>query len=179
MTTSFDVHIEKLVYGGDGLAHHEGRTVFVPCVMPGELARVVAVSAKKKLVRARVEEILKPSPQRVHPECLLFTKCGGCHYQQIPYEEQLTFKAEILRETLTRIGKIEWPGKIESHGSPPFGYRNRAQWAVRHAEDNKHSSIGYFQAMSSVLVPADKCPILAPKLEAMNVSGTKVRTQFC
>jgi 23S rRNA (uracil1939-C5)-methyltransferase len=166
MTTAFDVRIEKLVYGGDGLAHHEGRTVFVPCVIPGEIARVIPVSAKKKLVRARAEEIVQASPQRVHAECVLFTNCGGCHYQHIPYEAQLQFKADILRETLARIGKIEWAGEIESHASEPFKYRNRAQWAVRPAEDNKHSAIGYFQAMSSVLVPADKCPILSPKLEA-------------
>jgi 23S rRNA (uracil1939-C5)-methyltransferase len=166
MTTAFDLRIEKLVYGGDGLAHHEGRTVFVPYVMPGEVARVFPVSAKKKLVRGRAEEIIEASPTRMQAECALFANCGGCHYQHIPYAAQLNFKAEILRETLARIGKIEWAGDIKSHASPPFGYRNRAQWAVRPAEDNKHSSIGYFQAMSSVLVPADKCPILSPKLEA-------------
>jgi 23S rRNA (uracil1939-C5)-methyltransferase len=166
MTTPFDIRIEKLVYGGDGLAHHEGRTVFVPYVMPGELARVIPVTAKKKLIRGRAEEIMEGSPQRTHAECPLFTNCGGCHYQHIPYEAQLQFKTEILRETLARIGKIEWAGEIPSHASQPFGYRNRAQWAVRPGEDPTRSVAGYFQAASSVLVPADKCPILAPKLEA-------------
>jgi 23S rRNA (uracil1939-C5)-methyltransferase len=165
MTTPFDIRIEKLVYGGDGLAHHEGRTVFVPYVMPGEIARVIPVEAKKKLIRAKAEEIIEASPQRIHAECPLFTNCGGCHYQHIPYEAQIQFKTEILRETLARIGKIEWTGEIKSHASPPFGYRNRAQWAVRPGEDPTRSVAGYFQTASSVLVPADKCPILAPKLE--------------
>ncbi len=166
MTTPFDIRIEKLVYGGDGLAHHEGRTVFVPYVIPGELARVIPVTAKKKLVRGKAEEILEASVERAHPECQLFTNCGGCHYQHIPYKAQLQFKTEILRETLARIGKIEWPGEIKSHASKPFGYRNRAQWAVRLVGDAIRPVIGYFQAGSSVLVAADKCPILAPKLES-------------
>jgi 23S rRNA (uracil1939-C5)-methyltransferase len=165
MTTPFDIRIEKLVYGGDGLAHHEGRTVFVPYVVPGELARVIPVNAKKKLVRGKAEEILEASAQRVHAECMLFTICGGCHYQHIPYAAQLQFKTEILRETLARIGKIEWAGEIKSHARQPFSYRNRAQWAVRLVGDSIRSVIGYFQAASSVLVAADKCPILAPKLE--------------
>ncbi len=165
MTTPFDIRIEKLVYGGDGLAHHEGRTVFVPYVIPGELARVIPVKAKKNLIRGKAEEIIERSPQRTHAECLLFSNCGGCHYQHIPYKAQLQFKAEILRETLARIGKVEWAGEIPLHGSPPFGYRNRAQWAVRLAGDATRPVIGYFQAASSVLVAADKCPILAPKLE--------------
>jgi 23S rRNA (uracil1939-C5)-methyltransferase len=166
MTTPFDIRIEKLVYGGEGLAHHEGRTVFVPYVMPGELVRVTPVEAKKKLVRAKVEEILDASPQRMHAECALFRDCGGCNYQHIPYETQLKLKTEILRETLARIGKIEWAGEIGAHASPPFGYRNRAQWAARLVGDAVRPVIGYFQAGSSVLVPADKCPILAPNVEA-------------
>jgi 23S rRNA (uracil1939-C5)-methyltransferase len=166
MTTTFDIRIEKLVYGGDGLAHHEGRTVFVPYVMPGEVVRMIPVSAKKKLVRGKAEEILEVAKERVQAECLLFTNCGGCTYQHIPYEAQLRYKTEILRETLSRIGKIEWAGEIPSHASPPFRYRNRAQWAARVVGDAVRPVIGYFQAGSSVLVPADKCPILAPRVEA-------------
>ncbi|MFZ0818768.1 MAG: 23S rRNA (uracil(1939)-C(5))-methyltransferase RlmD [Candidatus Acidiferrales bacterium] len=167
MTTPFDIRIEKLVYGGDGLAHHEGRTVFAPYVLPGELVRVIPVSAKKKHVRGKAEEILEASAQRTHPNCQLFTDCGGCHYQHIPYAAQLQFKTEILRETLARIGKIEWAGEIKSHASQPYGYRNRAQWAARLVGDAIRPVIGYFQAASSVLVAADKCPILAPKLEGI------------
>jgi len=165
MTASFDARIEKLVYGGDGLAHHEGRTVFVPYVMPGELVRVIPVSAKKKLVRGKPQQILEASANRVHHECQLFADCGGCHYQHIPYEAQLRYKTEILRETLARIGKIGWAGEIRAHASQPFGYRNRAQWAARCVGDAIRPVIGYFQAASSVLVAADKCPILAPTVE--------------
>lgn len=166
MTSPFETKIEKLVYGGDGLAHHEQNTVFVPFVIPGEVVRVAPVEAKKKFVRGTAEQIIEASPERVVAECPRFTVCGGCHYQHIPYEAQLKYKAGILRETLARIGRIEWTGEINTHASPPFGYRNRAQWAVRPAGDPPKPAIGYFQASSSILVPTDVCPILAPKLES-------------
>jgi 23S rRNA (uracil1939-C5)-methyltransferase len=166
MTSPFETKIEKLVYGGDGLAHHEQSTVFVPFVIPGETVRVAPVESKKKFVRGSAEEILEQSPERIEATCPRFTVCGGCHYQHIPYDAQLRYKSQILRETLARIGRIEWAGEIHTHASPPFGYRNRAQWAVRPVGDPPKPAIGYFQPSSSVLVPTDVCPILAPKLEA-------------
>src|SRR5271155_5233573 len=125
------VTIEKLVYGGDGLAHHDGRTVFVPFVLPEERVAARIVEDKKKFVRAELETVLDASPQRVAPQCPHFATCGGCNYQHIPYESQLRYKSEILRETLRRIGNIDWPGEIRTFSAEPFGYRNRAQWKVR------------------------------------------------
>src|SRR5271154_6362344 len=97
-----DITIEKLIYGGEGLAHHEGSTVFVPFVLPAERVAVEPVEQKKKFVRARVEKLLDPSPIRTTPRCPHFGICGGCNYQHIPYEEQLEYKVGILRETLRR-----------------------------------------------------------------------------
>jgi 23S rRNA (uracil1939-C5)-methyltransferase len=162
-----DLRIEKLVYGGDGLAHHDGRTVFVPLVLPGELVHVETSSQKKKFLRGRVDHILEASPERVAAPCPHFGRCGGCHYQHIPYEAQLRYKAEILRETLSRIGRVQWDGPIETHGSPPFGYRNRTQWKVRAGADGATgpSSIGYFEAGSTRLCAVEQCPILSPRLQ--------------
>ena len=83
-----DVTIEKLIYGGEGLAHHEGATVFVPLVLPGEGVAVTAVEQKKKFVRARVQRILEPSAQRIAARCPHFGVCGGCalqHWQTARY----------------------------------------------------------------------------------------------
>jgi 23S rRNA (uracil1939-C5)-methyltransferase len=165
MTSPFETKIEKLVYGGDGLAHHEQSTVFVPFVVPGEVVRVTPAESKKKFIRGTAEQIISASPERIAAPCPRFSVCGGCHYQHIPYDAQLRYKSGILRESLARIGRIEWTGEIHTHASSPFGYRNRAQWAVRPSGDPPKPAIGYFQASSSVLVPTDVCPILAPKLE--------------
>jgi len=164
------VRIEKLVYGGEGLGHHEGSTVFVPFVLPGELVRVRAVERKKKFIRGQALEIIEPAAGRTTPPCPHFTACGGCHYQHMPYEEQLRTKAEILRETLRRLGRLEWPGDIQTHASPPLGYRNRAQWKVRPLsppDGAAHPGIGYFRAGSNALCAVDECPVLSPKLAAV------------
>ena len=160
-----EVTIEKLIYGGDGLAHHDGATVFVPYVIPGEVVSIETTERKKKFVRGRTERMVTPSPERAAAPCLHFLVCGGCHYQHIPYASQLRYKEEILRETLRRIGKIDWQGAIATHAASPLNYRNRAQWKVRAADDGASAEIGYFRAESSALVPIKTCPILSPRLE--------------
>ena len=160
-----NLRIEKLVYGGEGLGHHDGKTIFVPYVLPEEVVEVQAVERKKKFVRARVQQLVMPSPERTAAPCPHFSVCGGCHYQHIPYEAQLNYKAQILRETLSRLGKIEWTGPISTHASPPFAYRNRAQWKVRASgDDASRPGIGYFQAASTALCAVDQCPVLSPRL---------------
>ena len=159
-----DIKIEKLIYGGDGLAHHDGATVFVPFVLPGETVSVVPIEKKKKFLRARAESILTPAPERIAPRCPYFLFCGGCNYQHMSYESQLKYKEEILRETLRRLGKIDWTGPIAAHASPAWGYRNRAQWKVREQKSGGPPQIGYFHAASTALVPVDECPIVSPKL---------------
>jgi 23S rRNA (uracil1939-C5)-methyltransferase len=158
-----NLRIEKLVYGGEGLARQDGRTIFVPFVLPDEQVTVEPTDERKKFMRGRLVEVLEPSADRVSPPCRHFGVCGGCQYQHIRYERQLQVKCDILRETLSRIGHIRWDGPITAHASPPLGYRNRAQWKVRsHAG---RQVIGYFRAGSTALCPAEQCPILAPALE--------------
>jgi len=166
------VTIEKLIYGGEGLGHHDGHTVFVPFVLPGEVAEVETIENKKKFIRGRARSLLTASPERATPPCRHFADCGGCHYQHIPYEAQLRYKTEILRETLGRIGRIAWDGPVAVHASPPLGYRNRAQWKVRpiargngQVQGSSTIALGYFRAGSSALCAVGECPILSPRLE--------------
>ncbi|HXX71860.1 MAG TPA: 23S rRNA (uracil(1939)-C(5))-methyltransferase RlmD [Candidatus Acidoferrum sp.] len=161
-----DITIEKLVYGGEGLAHHGGSTVFVPFVLPAERVSAVAVESNKKFVRAQVERLLEAAPDRVRAPCPHYGTCGGCHYQHIAYPAQLKSKSEILRETLRRLGRINWPGEITCHPSPPWGYRNRAQWKVRVIREagTAENGIGYFRAHSTTLCPVEECGILSPLL---------------
>jgi 23S rRNA (uracil1939-C5)-methyltransferase len=161
MPDELRVSIEKLVYGGDGLAHADGNTVFVPYVLPGEEVRAAAKAKRKKLVWAQLLEVTSASAQRKGARCPHFQTCGGCHYQHISAAEQLRLKQEILRETLSRLGGIQWSGPIQEHAAEPYGYRNRAQWAVRNANPR---AIGYFLPESSVIVPIDECPVLSPLL---------------
>jgi 23S rRNA (uracil1939-C5)-methyltransferase len=176
MNQDFMLSIEKLVYGGDGLAHVEGNTVFVPYVLPGEQVRATARERKKKVVWADLLEVTRAAEHRTTPRCPHFLRCGGCHYQHIAHEEQLRLKEGILRETLARLGRIAWNGPVATHSAEEYGYRNRAQWALREAMPR---ALGYFLPESSVILPIDECPILSPRLletfqrlQEMTRSGT-------
>jgi 23S rRNA (uracil1939-C5)-methyltransferase len=153
-----EVKIDKWVYGGDAMARIDGRVVFVPFALPGE---VVKLQLKDGDMHADLSEIMQPAPERVSPPCPLFTHCGGCHYQHAPYDFQLARKVDILREQLRRVGKIQWEGEIATISGPSLGYRNRAQF---HLANGK---IGYLAPGSHDLVPVDDaCPIASPRINA-------------
>ncbi len=167
-----NLKIDKLVYGPDALAHHEGKPVFIPFVLPGETVSAQLVEDKKKFARAKPIEILERSPERADPPCQYFTRCGGCHYQQMSYERQLAAKTEILRETLRRLGKIDWQEEIRVHPSPPLGpepsgsglsYRNRAQFKIKNTFAT-FLQVGYYAPGTTALCPVHHCPIVSPAL---------------
>src|ERR1700688_1832298 len=95
--------IEKLVYGGDGLARLDGKVVLTPHVLPGEVVRAEVERVKSDLFRGRLIQVISPSPSRVSPPCPFFLHCGGCHYQHAHPAYQLEQKCSILREALRRV----------------------------------------------------------------------------
>ncbi|HSL43852.1 MAG TPA: class I SAM-dependent RNA methyltransferase [Anaerolineales bacterium] len=141
--STFDIKLEKLTYGGDAMGRLEdGRAIFVPFGLPGERVRVRLTEEKRGFARGELVEIIEASPHRVTPRCIHFGVCGGCHYQHLPYEQQLKAKAEILRDQLTRIGRIEDPPVQETVPSPsPWNYRNHVQFHL--TEEGK---LGYVKA---------------------------------
>jgi 23S rRNA (uracil1939-C5)-methyltransferase len=156
--TNRELTIEKLVYGGQGLARTEGRVVLVPFVLPGEAVRVSVEIERRGLLGARLREVLAPAAGRIEPACPFYFRCGGCQYQHCSYETQLEQKQAILRETLRRVGKLDAPEEIRVISGEPWGYRNRAQFHLAGGE------IGYFGTGSHRLVPVDRCPISSPKI---------------
>src|SRR5690348_15020407 len=101
-----------------------GKAVFVPFVLPGEKVEVSLRNEKPGYAQGRLEKVIAASPQRIAANCPYFQQCGGCHYQHTDYESQLTIKAEILKENLRRMGKIELLNELQVHPSPPWNYRN-------------------------------------------------------
>jgi len=156
------LQIEKLVYGGDGLARlpadakGPGMTAFVPFVIPSEQVEASPVETRPGFVRAKLEKVVTASSERIEPACPYFGRCGGCHYQHINYETQLRYKAEILRETLRRTAKLELAQEIQLHPSPPWQYRNRTRMRVRHTPD---FALGFLRHNSHDVLPVESCPI--------------------
>ncbi len=158
-----DVHIEKIVPRGLGLAFAEKLTVFVPLSAPGDDLRVRIVEIKKRMAFAEIVDVLQPGPQRIEPPCKYFGKCGGCDFQQMSYAAQLEAKVGIIRDCLHRIGKIEYDGDIPIVSSPQeLSYRSRARWHM----DRDEKTIGYFARDSHDVIDISMCPILTTELES-------------
>lgn len=173
MADCVDFLLEKLTYGGEAMGRlPDGRAVFVPFGLPGEKVRVRLVEEKKNFARGEIIEILEPSPDRITPKCRHFFSplpmgegtgvraCGGCHYQNLSYEKQLSAKTEILRDQLTRIGKIENPPVQPMAACPtPWNYRNHVQFSL-----NETGSLGFQVPNSNKVIPVSECHLPTPAI---------------
>jgi len=162
-SSHFELIPHKLVYGGSALGHHKGRPVLVSGALPGERVEVEPLHQAKGVVHGRVFEVLTPTSERIEPPCPYFGRCGGCHYQHLEASRQLEVKQEILRETLRRIGHINWTGEIITRAAEPWHYRNQVQLKMRPAPDGR-AALGFFEAESRRLVPIEACLICSPRL---------------
>ncbi|HET9743219.1 MAG TPA: 23S rRNA (uracil(1939)-C(5))-methyltransferase RlmD [Terriglobales bacterium] len=165
-----ELTIDKMMYGGDGLARFSaregkpGKAVFVPYTLPGERVRAEITQERPGFARAQLEEVLEPSALRTEPPCPYFGRCGGCQYQHTGYDNQLRIKSDTLSESLRRTGKIELACEIQTHSSPPLGYRNRTRF---HVCAHPEFAIGYFHSNSHRLLPVNECPISSPRVNAI------------
>ena len=157
-----EVTIERILPGGLGLAHADGRTVMVALAAPGDRVRVSIDRVKGNVAFALIQEIITPSPQRVEPPCQYFGRCGGCDFQQLNYQAQLEAKVEIIKDCLHRIGRIENVPDLQITSAPnPWHYRTRAQWQY----DSIRRRLGYFEAGSRHVCDVAECAVLAPGLQ--------------
>ncbi|MBZ5552474.1 MAG: class I SAM-dependent RNA methyltransferase [Acidobacteriia bacterium] len=161
MNPPIELTIEKLVYGGYGLAFKGERAFFILNALPGEIIRAEIIREKKDTSFGKTVEVVRPSPLRIEAQCPHFMHCGGCHLQHLGYPQQLQFKRAILEETFLRIGQIKL-AEVEVVPSPPWNYRTRAQFKVMKRPGNVQ--IGFFAAQSHRLWAIDQCPLLAGKL---------------
>ncbi len=153
-----EIVIEKLVYGGDGLARLDGQVVLIPYVLPGERISFRPQRMKAGLLKGTQVEILNASEERIKPRCEYFTSCGGCHLQHTGYEFQLAQKLSILRETLRRIAGLTYSEEIPVISGEPWAYRNRVQLHF------KAGTCGFHKAESHAIQGISHCDISAPLL---------------
>lgn len=138
------VQIEKVVFGGDGLARDEGQVIFVPFTLAGETVEVEITAQAKRFQRGKLLQVLKPSPERVTPPCPYFGACGGCQLQHMSYSEQLSTKQAQLEELFPHVLPIEPAPKT-------LEYRKRIK--LRHEGDQ----IGYTAIDNHSFVAIDRC----------------------
>jgi 23S rRNA (uracil1939-C5)-methyltransferase len=153
------IKIEKLVFGGWGLGRVEGKVVFVPYVMPGEVVEAEIVAERKDYAFAELKELISPAPGRQTPVCPHFGFCGGCDYQHIPYELQLKFKEEQLKEEITHLLGQDIVSMIEPILPSPnaFSYRNRLKLRVK--REGYQVRLGAYKKNTKEFIAIDNCPV--------------------
>lgn len=157
-----ELRIEKIAYGGWGMGRVDGKIIFIPYTIPGEQVLAEVVREKKDHGEARLRKIKEVSPLRQAPFCSYFSRCGGCHYQHLPYKEQLIIKEEMLREFLAPLRDHANPFEINPIIASPEdrGYRIRAQF--KGAKKGGKQVLGFYEMKSHQLVEVEECPLLHP-----------------
>ena len=154
-----ELAITALAAGGDGVGRDaDGRVTFVPRTAPGDRVRVRVVRTARSFARAELVEVLAPSPDRVPPPCIHFTRgCGGCQWQHVARPAQLAAKQAIVENALRKLHVRVHP---IADPAPPYGWRRRARFHVAGGR------AGLYAYGSHDLVAIDHCPQLMPALDA-------------
>jgi 23S rRNA (uracil1939-C5)-methyltransferase len=161
--STYELEIEKLVYGGWGLGRHQGKVVFVPFTVPGDRVEVRTELEKKTYLRAAPVRIIKQGPGRQDPPCPYFGRCGGCQWQQLEYPRQVETKRQILEALFSH----RFPGSGEVldrvRGCPfPYRYRSRARLHLQSGQGALKA--GFFRHQSRDVEDIAACPLLRPAL---------------
>lgn len=157
-----DVAIERIVPGGAGMGHAEGRTIFVPDTAPGDLVRIRLDRIHGATGFGTLLEVLMPSPDRIAMPDPERDRCGGNDFRHLRYEAQLSAKAAIIQDCLRRIAKIEWDHPVTVVPSPrQWRYRMRAEWAY----DRETGALGYRERQSHRVCDVERDETLHEALE--------------
>ena len=174
------VRFERLVAGGDALGHlADGRVVFVPGALPGELVDVQITQAKKDFARGTVASIVEPSPHRVVPPCEHVARgCGGCSWQHLDVAQHMEAKVAIVREALRRNGKIETLEVTAGGFVPPTASRTTLRMAV-----TPDGRLGFRRGGSHDVIDTPTCLVAHPLLNEfigdVRVTGATEATLRC
>jgi 23S rRNA (uracil1939-C5)-methyltransferase len=155
------VTISDLSWGGEGIGRIEGKVVFIPYGLPGEVVEVELVQSKKNFSQGKLIRILEPSPDRIEPLCSYYQACGGCQLQHLTFPRQIQEKEKLFKQALRHALK---PEEIPVHPtlqSPAgFGYRHRLQ--LKTAWGKNRFELGFFRPKSHRIVSINRC-LLANK----------------
>lgn len=159
MADLVELTIDALTYGGRGVGRYDGKAVFVPLVLPGEIIQCRIVRDKKRYCEAELIAVLKASTDRREPPCRFFPECGGCQWQHIPYQTQLHWKEKIFTDTLVRATGCDTAQILPIIAAPDeSGYRCRAQIKFRMTDQGLIA--GFYRTGTHHIVDTDNCLIL-------------------
>ncbi|MGA8147332.1 MAG: 23S rRNA (uracil(1939)-C(5))-methyltransferase RlmD [Gallionellaceae bacterium] len=158
------VIIESLDQEGRGIAHADGKVIFIEGALTGERVTYSSYRKKPSYEQAHVGQILKQSFMRVQPKCAHFGVCGGCSMQHLEARAQVDVKQRVLEDNLERIGKVKPETMLPPIYGTPWGYRQRARLSVRHVLKKGKTLVGFREKNGKYVADMRHCEILPPRI---------------
>jgi len=159
--------IESLDHEGRGVAHVDGKVIFIEGALPGETVTYVSFKKKPSYEQATATQIAKPSFTRTTPKCAYFGVCGGCSMQHLEADAQVASKQRVLEDNLRHIGKVKAQVVLPAIYGQTWGYRHRARISIRYVHKKSRLFVGFHEKRSSFLVDMDSCETLPPRISAL------------
>ena len=154
--------IDSFTHDGRGVAHVDGKAVFIDCALPGEEVEFTYTLIRRDYAEGRLDRIVSASPHRVEAPCPWFAACGGCRLQHLARDEQIALKQGLLLEQLQRIGQVKPEAALPPLVGEPFGYRRKARLGVKYVPKRGRVLVGFREKASALLAAIDSCAVLHP-----------------
>ncbi|MBU6460851.1 MAG: 23S rRNA (uracil(1939)-C(5))-methyltransferase RlmD [Proteobacteria bacterium] len=164
--TAEPVLIESLDHAGQGVAHRNGKTLFIEGALPGETVYYELYRNKSSFETGRATHIVKASTLRVDPRCPAFERCGGCSLQHLGESAQVVMKQRVLEDNLWHIGRVRPEVILPAVQGLSWHYRHRARLSVRNVA-TKGILIGFHEKRSSFIVDTLSCDVLAQPIASL------------
>lgn len=159
--------IESLDQEGRGVAHVDGKTIFIDGALPKENVTFQSHHIKASYEIANVVEVLKQSNQRVTPKCPHFGICGGCKLQHLDFASQVAAKQRLLENDLKHIGKVKAENMLPPLYGPTWGYRHKARLSVKFVEKKQRVLVGFNEKATRYVADMNSCEVLVPRVSAL------------
>lgn len=153
--------IESLDHEGRGVAHVDGKAVFVEGALPREVVEYLPSRKKKHFETAKLVAIQNTAAERVTPRCGFYEICGGCALQHADLSLQVAAKQRVLEDNLARIGKVTPENILPPVYAAPWAYRNRARMSVHYVAKKGGVLVGFREKKSSYVADMHSCEVLA------------------
>jgi len=156
----FEATIESLSHEGRGVAHIDGKAVFISGALPGEKVSFIYTLQSRKHDEGKIEEVLEASPNRVEPKCPHYAICGGCSLQHLSSDAQIDYKQKSMLESLKHLGKVEPEEVFEPITGDQWGYRRKARLGVKYVFKKDKVLVGFRERHGGFLAVMDSCEVL-------------------
>lgn len=167
LSAKISLAVTHLDHLGAGIAHHQGKVVFINGALPGETVQVQLTEQKKTFSRAKLLNVETASSERVNPLCAHYDKCGGCDLQHLDISAQRAHKARALQELVAKFAQTQASEVCETLSASPWHYRRRARLATYFDSKTKHITLGFRASHSREVIALQSCAVLAAPLSAL------------